>query len=190
LSLLSAAALATPALAGEIVLAALPAGECTLRVETRTEEPQVLRVRALHPRYGTCRVDEASVSAALREALGADPRRQATPPYTSISFGRLVDYPWLSVHVARAAARDAGWNARAGRPVRGGVNDYVAGLLSDRAVTAVLEPALATGGYRVRGAAVEKVLIATADRIGGLGDGSIKGRLPFDAMYWLLVERP
>jgi hypothetical protein len=187
---LCAALLAAPALADDLVLASLPAGECMLRVEARTQEPHVLRVRALHPRFATCRIDLTALSAALAAALATDAARRSTTPYTSISLGRLVDYPWLSALLTRTAAVDRHWNARTGRPLHGDVNRYVAELLSRPAATEPLQPVLASSGYRIHGASVEKVLVATADRIPGLADGAVQGRLPFDAMLWLLLERP
>ncbi len=170
--------LAAPALADDLVLASLPAGECMLRVEARTQEPHVLRVRALHPRFATCRIDLT------------DAARRSTTPYTSISLGRLVDYPWLSALLTRTAAVDRHWNARTGRPLHGDVNRYVAELLSRPAAIEPLQPVLASSGYRIHGASVEKVLVATADGIPGVADGAVQGRLPFDAMLWLLLERP
>ena len=189
-ALLCAALLSLPVLADDLVLASLPAGECTLSVETRTQEPHLLRVRARHPLYGTCQVDRAVLATALVQVLASEAAGQPSTRWSSISLGRLIDYPWLSTYLARAAAGDPGWNARAGKPVRGGINAYVADLLSRPALTDQLQHALATGGYRISGASVEKVLVATADKIPGLGDDPLKGRLPFDAMLWLLLERP
>ena len=187
LGALLTAQLTAAAIADDIVLASLPVGECTLTVEARTREPHVLRVRAFHPRYAACHIDQGSLAAVLRAAWSGPP--PATPVrYSSLFLGRLIDYPWLSAEIARTAARDTGWNARTGRPVRVGVNNFVAGLLSRPAVIDALQPALDEAGYRIAGASVEKVLVLPAREIPALDGERLDGRLPFDAMAWLHLE--
>lgn len=176
---------APAALAEDVTLASMPVGECTLRVEARMQEPQGLRVRAVHPAHRNCAIDEDSLTAVLRAALPG-PRVDGTAPaYSSLFLGRLVDYPWLSAQVARAAAVDPAWNARRGRPARGDVNAYVAGVLARPAATAALRPALEDAGYRIAGVSVEKVLVLPAREIQALGGEALSGLLPFDAMTWL-----
>jgi hypothetical protein len=185
---LGVAQLAPAVLAEDIVMASLPVGECILSVETRTQEPHLLRVRTFHPRHSACQADQASLSRVLEQALANRTMQQPPTRYSSMSLGRLVDHPWLSALLARAAASDPGWNTRSGRPVRDGLNHYVAGLLARPAVIDQLQPALAAGGYRITGASVEKVLVASARAIPGLGDDRLTGRLPFDAMLWFHLQ--
>jgi hypothetical protein len=177
-----------PADADTLVAAALAVGECTLTAETRSQEPHVLRVRVSHPRHLGCQIDEASLVAVLRTALANPSTREPAVAYTSLSLGRLVDYPWLSANVARAAAGDRAWSSRAGRPVREGINGYVARMLSRHAATDSLRSALGDAGYRIAGVSVEKVLVMPAREIAALGGERLEGRLPFDAITWLLLE--
>lgn len=186
LAALCAMQLTVPVRADDVLLAALPVGDCALRVEMQTQEPNVLLVRASHPRYAECRIDEASLRGAIGQALSSPTARQAR--YSSVFLGRLVDYPWLSTHLARAAAADPAWSPRTGKPARGDVNGYVGTLLSRPVVTDRIQPALEAAGYRIVAASVEKVLVSPAREIPGLGDDRVSGRLPFDAMLWLRLE--
>jgi hypothetical protein len=183
---LSAMQIAVPARADDVLLASLPVGDCALRVEMRTQEPNVLLVRASHPHYAGCQIDEASLRGALGQALSNPVAQQAR--YSSVFLGRLVDYPWLSTYLARAAAADPAWSPRAGKPARGDVNGYVGALLSRPVVTDRIQPPLEAGGYRIAGASVEKVLISPARELPGLGEPPVAGRLPFDAMFWLRLQ--
>ena len=177
-----------PASADTVVLASLPAGDCVLSAERPGQEPRVLRVRASHPRYAGCQISQAALGDTLRAAL-AHPSWATQPAQpASLFLGRLVDFPWLSAYLARAAAADPGWNARLGKPVRDEINHYVGTLLSRAAIVETIEPALVAGGYRIAGASVEKVLVGPAQRIPALGEKGPSGRLPFDAQLWFRLE--
>lgn len=184
LAALLALPFAVPAFADDVVLATRPVGECTLRVEVRPQEPHVLHVRAFDPLHRGCQIDPESLAAVLRNALSGPQALPSDARHRSLFLGRLIDYPWLSAYVARAASADRNWNARLGRPSRGGVNSYVAGLLSRPDATDAFRPTLEGAGYRITGASVEKVLVLPGREIPGLASERLQGRLPFDALTW------
>jgi hypothetical protein len=169
----------------ERLVLAEPAGACTLRLEA-DDGARTLRLR-VSPEGPPCRVDRETVMAFLGKAVArAKPRPGGA--YTSLYVGRLVDLPWLSEHVASAAARDAGWDRRQGRPVRGDANGYVAAILSRPDVTAPFDAAIRGAGYRIRSASVEKVLVRDLREVTPEGDSGRRGKVPYDAMTWFRLE--
>ena len=179
-----------PASAGayqERLILAAKAGACTLRLEA-DEEARVLRLRVL-PEEGGCRLSGEEVQAFLRQAFSRTDPPRPEGPYAALFLGRLVDLPWLSEWLASAAAADGRWDRKAGRPVGMGVEAFVAALLSERRFAEQLEPALRDAGYRIRGATVEKVLVGDARQVGPNGARIRPGRVPYDAMVWLRLER-
>jgi hypothetical protein len=177
----------TVASSQERVIAISKAGECDLSVEAN-DAWHTLRLRALHPQYKRCHVDEASVTRILSSAFsGGDPATAGT--YSSLSIGRLIDYPWLSQYLATTAYRDAGWNPRKGKPVAVDINKYVSQLLSKKELTAQIETVLERGGYRIAGVTVEKVLVGGFREVPLYRGEMHPGRVPHDAQVWFRLER-
>ena len=174
-----------PARGAERVLFSAPAGECTLSVAASDDWP-ALRLRAHHPDHRPCRVEKEDVTRVLSAAGAELPRERV---FTSLFIGRLVDYPWLSQHLALRAAGDPGWDARRGKPVGRHVNAYVAAVLSAREVAAPIEEPLRSIGYGVSGVSVEKVLVGGFENVPLHAGPGRKGRVPFDAQVWFRLEK-
>lgn len=153
----------------------LRSGECALTLEAN-ERWHTLRLR-VHPETVECFFDRPSVISVLGSAFSKTDPPRLEGPYSSLYIGRLVGYPWLSRHLADAAAADARWDGKRGKPVRMDINKFVATLLSAEEVTAPLNEAIAAGGYRVASVTVEKVLVDRARRV------------PYDAQVWFNLRK-
>ncbi len=177
-----------PATGGEAVIASVPSGECTLRLEAVENWP-ALRLRAGHPNYKPCFIDKAAVTQILSEAFAKPHPELASRVFTSLAIGRLIDYPWLVQFLARRAARDPGWDAAAGKPVKVHINRYVADVLSSPEVVLEMEAPLREDRYRITGVSVEKVLVGGFENVPQLEGPRRKGKIPFDAQVWFRLER-
>lgn len=148
---------------------------CVVTVEVN-DQWRTLRLRASQPSIAMCAVSEAQAVEAIGSQLSG-----LSSTYDSLFLGRLVEYPWLSDALARAAAIDPAWDAKAGRARKGSHNEYVARWLERSEKLAGIRQSLRTEGYDVTGVSVEKVLLRRAS--------SGRGRVPFDAMVWLRLNR-
>jgi hypothetical protein len=142
----------------ELVIVSSKVGECNLTVESN-EKWHTLRLRAHHPSYKGCQIDEASMVSVLNAAFSKSDPPKLEGSYSSLSIGRLIDYPWLSQDLATAAYRDRGWDSKKGKPASMDVNKYVSQLLFRKELMAQIETVFEKGGYRVVGVTVEKVLV-------------------------------
>lgn len=178
----------TPATAGVAVMASIPAGECTLRVEASENWP-ALRLRAGHPHHRLCLIDKTAVIQVLTQAFSEPHPCLASREFTSLAIGRLIDYPWLVQFLALRAAQDPQWDAAAGKPRRLHVNRYVADALSSPEIVREIEAPLREPGYRITGVSVEKVLIGGFDNVPQLAGPRPRGKIPFDAQVWFRLKR-
>jgi len=176
-----------PATGGEAVIASVPSGECTLRLEAAENWP-ALRLRAGHPNYKPCFIDKASVTQVLSQAFAKPHPELDSRVFTSLAIGRLIDYPWLAQFLALRAARDPGWDAIAGKAVKVHINRYVADVLSSPEVVLEIEAPLREGRYRIAGVSVEKVLVGGFENVPQLDGPRRKGKIPFDAQVWFRLE--
>lgn len=163
----------------EIALATLlavhPAPECQVMLEAREESPhRILRIRP------SCPIGYASTHAALRALLGHAERE------ARVSFGRIVDYPWLSALLAREASGARSWDASAGRPRSGGENQWVARMLG-----AMPEFTALFDSWQIAGISVEKVLLKPAAQLPLAERAPLarEARLPYDAILWVTLRR-
>jgi hypothetical protein len=177
-----------PAAGGDPVVASIIAGECQLSVEASDNWP-ALRLRAGHPEHRPCLIDKASVTRVLSEAFAKPPPELTSRVFTSLAFGRLIDYPWLAQFLALRAVRDPGWDAAAGKPVKVHINRYVADVLSSPEIVLEIEAALREQRYRIGGVSVEKVLVGGFENVPQLEGLRRKGKIPFDAQVWFRLER-
>lgn len=160
-------------LAALVSLAAPPPEPCALDPEfSQQESASSLRVRTSE----SCRHPVVQLVEAVERGL-ADARAPTT--LRSIFIGRLISYPELSESLKELAASDAAWDRAKGKG-QGGDNAVVARLLHRSPNVAALRIAIERHGYRLKGFSVEKVLVTSSPGT----------RLPFDAMTWLIVERP
>jgi hypothetical protein len=190
-ALLSAALLlltSIPAAAGEVIVASVQAGDCTLRLEAAENWP-ALRLRASHPNHRPCSVGKEAVIRVLMQAFSEPHPALTSRVFTSLAIGRLIDYPWLVQFLALLAAEDPGWDAAAGKPVTGHINRYVANVLSSPEVVREIEAPLREHGYRISGVSVEKVLVGGFANVPLLEGPKRKGKIPFDAQVWFRLEK-
>jgi hypothetical protein len=159
-----------------------------LRLEA-TPEWNSLRLRAHNPAYGSCRIDKEAMIATLQAAFSKAQIPGADQGYSSLSIGRLVEYPWLSLSVVNAARNDPAFDAKTGKPRSMDINKYVAGLLRREEACKPLADALAWGGYEVVGVSVEKVLVGGVKDIPEYHGEPFLGRVPFDAQVWYRLMR-
>ena len=157
------------------VLAIHPAAECQVLLEAREETPhRVLRMRP------SCPIGYSSTHMALKALLGH------ASGEARISFGRIVDYPWLSALLAREASVARSWDASTGRPRAGGENQWVARMLG-----AMPEFTALFDSWQVAGISVEKVLLKPAAQL-PLPEGAPlprEAKLPYDAILWVTLRR-
>jgi hypothetical protein len=171
----------------EATIVSVPAGECTFSLEA-DEEWHTLRLRAHHPRYQVCDVDQAAVRTLLASAFAKTEPPALRSEYTSLFIGRLIDYPWLSHYLAETAHRDKHWNRKKGRPIKMEINAYTARLLFNQDLLQPIQTELGKHGYRIAGVSVEKVLVGHASDLPGPAR-RLTGRLPFDAQVWFRLQK-
>jgi hypothetical protein len=172
----------------EQVIVSSKVGECNLTIESN-EKWHTLRLRAHHPEYKDCHIDEDSMLSLLKAAFSKGDSPKLERSYSSLFIGRLIDYPWLSQYLATNAYRDRGWDSKKGKPVAMAINQYVSRLLFRKELMAQIETVFEKGGYRIVGVTVEKVLVGGFREV-PLYQGEIHpGRVPYDAQVWFRLER-
>jgi len=172
----------------EQVIVSSKAGECDLTVESN-EKWHTLRLRAHHPKYKDCHIDKNSMLAVLNAAFSKTDSSKLGGTYSSLSIGRLIDYPWLSQYLATTAYRDHGWDSKKGKPVAMDTNKYVSQLLFRKELMAQIETVFEKAGYRVVGVTVEKVLVGGFREVPFYQGEMYPGRVPYDAQVWFRLER-
>ena len=170
----------------EIVSVAV--GECTLSVEAN-DEWHTLRLRAYHPQYKGCHITEDEMKASLESAFLKTETPALKGDYSSLSIGRLIDYPWLSQYLADAAYSDHEWNSKKGKPVTMGFNNYVAHILFNQKLLASIQTTLAKAGYRIIGVTVEKVLVGGFRDVPLNRGDHVRGSVPYDAQVWFGLQK-
>jgi hypothetical protein len=175
-------------LAQDLVIVSSRVGECSLAVESN-EKWHTLRLRAHHPRYEGCQIDEASMVSILNAAFSKTESPKLEENYSSLSIGRLIDYPWMCQHLATTAYRDRGWDLKKGKPVGMDINKYVSQLLFRKEFMVQLRTAFEKGGYRIVGATVEKVFVGGFREVPFYHGEKHAGKVPYDAQVWFRLER-
>ncbi|MGH6946222.1 MAG: hypothetical protein ACREDZ_02745 [Kiloniellales bacterium] len=186
---------AGPAAADSVVLDSVvlyrgAAQGCTAQV-TADAQWQTIALRLEKPAGAglSCRLERADTLDALARSLSALEAEGGPIVYRSIFLGRIVDYEWLSRHLADAAARSADWSTATGKPNNGAtLNSFAAGLLAEPEILAATSAAAKPAGYRVTGVSCEKVLVSDPGLQAVQPDWVAAGkRLPFDALCWLIL---
>ncbi len=170
------------------VIVSAKADECNLSLESN-EKWHTLRLRAHHPEYKGCHIDKDSMLSVLSAAFLKTEPPKLKGSYSSLSLGRLIDYPWLSEYLATTAYRDPGWDSRKGKPVTMDINKYVSQLLSRKELMAQIETVFEKNGYRVVGVSVEKVLVGGFREIPSYRGEMHRGPVPYDAQVWFRLEK-
>jgi hypothetical protein len=172
----------------EKVIFSSSVGECRLSVEAN-DQWHTLRLRANDPEAKNCRFTKDEMVSALSAAFLKKEPPKLEGTYSSLFIGRLIDFPWLSHDLADAAAHDKGWDAKKGKPVAMGINQYVSQVLFRKELLAPIEQVCAQGGYRVKGVTVEKVLVGGLREVPLYHGDSAPGLVPYDAMVWFRLEK-
>jgi hypothetical protein len=170
------------------VIVSSKAGECNLSLESN-EKWHTLRLRAHNPEYKGCHIDKDSMLSVLGAAFLKTEPPKLEGSYSSLSLGRLIDYPWLSQYLAATAYRDRGWDSKKGKPVAMDINKYVSQLLFRKELMAQIETVFEKGGYRIRAVAVEKVLVGGFREIPSYQGEMHSGQVPYDAQVWFRLEK-
>ncbi len=179
---------ATVASSQENVIVSSKVGECLLTVASN-EKWNTLRLRAHHPKYKPCDIDKDSMLSVLSAAFSKTESPKIDGSYSSLSLGRLIDYPWLSQYLATTAYQDRGWDSKKGKPAAMDINKYVSQLLFRKELIAQIEAPFTKGGYRIVSVTVEKVLVGGFREIPFYQGEMPPGRIPYDAQVWFRLEK-
>jgi hypothetical protein len=154
------------------------ASECEVALEVLpSDERPSLRLRP------ACKLGMESTRAALAALLPQALNDAPSIDAISLFLGRVEEYPWLSGALVDAALQSPRWNARRGR-LRGdeqGINAFAAELLRAEQRLQTLLP-----GWALHSVGVEKVLVGPSEKYAP--QATLKGKAPFDAMFWLHYE--
>ena len=170
------------------VIVSLKAGECSLSLESN-EKWHTLRLRAHHPEYKGCHIDEDSILSVLSAAFLKTESPKLEGSYSSLSLGRMIDYPWLSQYLATTAYRDRAWDSKKGKPIAMGINTYVSQLLFKKELMGRMETVFEENGYKVVGVTVEKVLVGDFREVPFYQGEMYPGQVPYDAQIWFRLEK-
>jgi hypothetical protein len=171
----------------ERLILAVTEGSCSLRVEA-DDQSQTLRLRLL-PESPKCHFTQTTMQRILKAVFSKTDPPRLEGVYTSLFLGRLMAYPWLSEQLALSASRDPRWDKEKGRPLSLNINAYVKERLSKEEVTDQFDATFGESGYRVVAVAVEKVLIGRRGDVPVHAGTKFSGKVPYDAMVWLVIGR-
>ncbi|MBV5318623.1 MAG: hypothetical protein JZU50_12545 [Desulfobulbaceae bacterium] len=171
----------------ERLILAMTEGTCVLRVEA-DDQSHTLRLRLL-PEGSACQITKTSMQTILKAAFSKTDPPKLEGPYTSLFLGRLVEYPWLSAYLAMSAYHDVLWNRKKGKPVAMDLYQYVRTILSKKEITLQFEETFGDSGYRIAAVTVEKVGVSHISAIPFYTGTLLPGKVPFDAMVWLILEK-
>lgn len=161
-------------------------GECDLSLESN-EKWHTLRLRAHHPKYKGCQIDRDTMFSILKAAFLKTKAPKLEGNYSSLSLGRLIDYPWLSQYLATGAYRDLEWDLKKGKPVAMDINKYVSQLLFRKELMAQIRTVFEEGGYKIAGVTVEKVLVGSFYEVPFYQGEMYPGQVPYDAQVWFRI---
>ena len=162
-------------------------GSCSLSVEA-DDESKTIRLRVRQGVQG-CHIDKETMLETLKVAFSKTEPPKPESVYSSLYLGRIVDYPWLSQHLAITASKDPAWDMKRGKPANIDLYKYVNNLLSQKAVAGEIDKALEASGYRVIAATVEKVLVGSFRDVPVYEGKIVPGKVPFDAMVWFMLKK-
>ena len=166
------------------ILASQQVGECTISIEADDESALRVRVQPGHPQcYAT--------NESLLDLLSTEFSRVggSEEVYTSVSLGRIIDYPWLSEYIATSAYTDPQWQRNRGKPRSRDTYGYVSKILLRSPFAAQLNEVLARKGYFIHAVTVEKVLIGTFRDVPLYAGKAGVGKVPYDAVVWLRLRK-
>jgi hypothetical protein len=171
----------------ERLLLSMGEGKCSLRVEA-DDEARILRLR-VHPSCPECYATKDSMQEVLKAVFSKTESSKLEGVYTSLFLGRLVDYPWLCEYLAVSAYKDPRWDRKKGKPVSMDLYKYVSVILSRKEVLSQFENTFGDNGYTIRAVTLEKVLVGGFRDVPLYKGKMFPGKVPFDAVVWLRLEK-
>ncbi|MBM4338661.1 MAG: hypothetical protein FJ110_03870 [Deltaproteobacteria bacterium] len=172
----------------EQIIVSSKVGECNLTLESN-QKWHTLRLRAHHPKYKGCHIDQDSMLSVLSAAFLKTEPPKLEGSYSSLSIGRLIDYPWLCQYLATTAYRDPGWDSKRGKPITKDINQYVSQLLFNKELLTPFRTVFEKSGYRISGVTVEKVLVGGFREVPLYQGEGHSGQVPYDAQVWFRLEK-
>lgn len=136
-----------------------------------------------------CAIDEDSYRRAVRRWL--DRRATDTAPIEHFYLGRVIDYPWISQHLARAAIRSPEWDLKTGTSKNTDIHPYilVESFLLQEEFRQRLDAPFVDTPYTIGHFDTEKVLIGDASTVLAEYEEN-PGKVPFDTLLAVyLVKR-
>jgi hypothetical protein len=171
----------------ERLILSMEEGKCSLRVEA-DDEARLLRLR-VHPGHPVCYFTKENMQKVLNAVFSKTDHPKMEGIYSSLFLGRLIDYPWLCEYLATSAYKDPLWDKKKGKPVSADLHKYVSTILLRKEVTGQFEETFGESGYRVKIVTIEKVLVGGFHDVPLYRGKMSPGRVPFDAMVWLRLEK-
>ncbi len=165
-----------------------PVGSCTGTLE-KNDKWNTLTIRLFHPKYNRCGLQENDFNTFLNHAFSKLSEKKSKTEYTSISMGRIIEYPWISKALADSAADDPRWSTETGKLKDITVHEFTAELLNRTQIVNTINEHLKLIGHKISGIRVEKVLISTGKPMNFPSWIDQKTRVPFDAMLWFKLEK-
>ena len=171
----------------ERLILSMEEGKCSLRVEA-DDEARILRLR-VYPGHPECYATKDSVQKVLKAVFSKTDPPKLERVYTSLFLGRLIDYPWLCEYLAVYAHKDPRWDRKKGKPVSMDLYRYVSAILSNREVISQFEDAFGDSGYTIMAVTLEKVCVGHFSDVPLYQGKMLPGKVPFDAVVWLRLEK-
>ena len=179
--MVAAGAILRLVLAAALVFAPALALACTPFIEVHASgSSATLRPHATA--FERCTVDESTYQRVVSEWLRSRP-----VGVSSLSLGRAVAYPWLSLHVADSALGSPDWASRVSRAKAGERDKLAAEMFRDPALLRRLAVPFEGSPYVATRVSFEKILFGKAEEhSSNRGGGSVM--VPFDAQLWLRLD--
>ena len=171
----------------ERLILSMEEGKCSLRVEA-DDEDRILRLR-VYPGHPECYATKDSMQKVLKAVFSKTDPPKLEGVYHSLFLGRLIDYPWLCEYLAVSAYKDPRWDKNKGKPVSVDLYKYVSAILSRREIISQFEDAFGDSGYTIVAVTLEKVLVGRFSHIPLYEGKMFPGKVPFDAVVWLRLEK-
>ncbi len=163
-------------------------GDCEVTLET-DEKWNGMAIRFRHPDLKNCALSKSRLAAFLDNAFEKLYHLDPGTDFESLFMGRIVEHPWIGRILSEKASNHPDWSKKDGKPLKGNINEFTAEILFSPEVVSVFEAPLEKAGFRVTAVGVEKVLVSTGKSEFADGGFEGEGKVPFDAMMWLIVER-
>lgn len=133
-----------------------------------------------------CTINEENYRRSIQKWM--QEREIDAAPMEGFYLGRVIDYPWISKYLARAAIQSKDWNLDQGTSHT--IHPYllVESLLVDEEFRRRLDAPFVDTPYMVHRVSVEKVLIGDASTVLDEYEKGF-GKVPYDALLWVDLKK-